>query len=59
MHSVNGAQFLDIIPLLLSFNRFASSSVPPPSIVIVSLTSIYPSLYSNKLYLSIEFLNLI
>ena len=44
MQSVNGAQFLDITPLFLPFNRFAASSAPTPVIVIVSLTCMYASL---------------
>ena len=44
MHSVNGAQLLNITPLFISSARFALSSAPAPSIVIVSLTSMYASL---------------
>ena len=43
MHLVNGAQFLNIMPLFLSSNRFAASSSPAPVIVIVPFTSIYAS----------------
>ena len=39
MQSVNGAQFLNITPLFLSYASFTASSTPAPVIVIVSLTS--------------------
>ena len=44
MHSVNCAHILNIAPLLISSNRFAASSSPDPSIVIVPPTSMYASL---------------
>ena len=44
MNSVNGAQFLNIIPLLLSSNRFAVSSDHTPVIFIVPLTNMNASL---------------
>ena len=44
MQSVNGAQFLNITPLFLSFNPFAASFAPAPVIVTVPLTSMYASL---------------
>ena len=43
MHLVNGAQSLNITPLFLSSNRFASSSSLSPVIVIVPFTSMYAS----------------
>ena len=43
MHSVNGAQFLNITPFFLSSACFAESS-PDPVIVIVPLSSMYASL---------------
>ena len=42
MHLVNGAQFLNIIPLFLSSNRFAAASFPAPVIVIVPLQVCMP-----------------
>ena len=44
MQSVNGAQFLNITPLFLSYTHLAASSVPAPVIVVVPLTGTYPSL---------------
>ena len=43
MRLVNGAQFLNIIPLFLSSARLAAASSPAPVIVIVHLTSMYAS----------------
>ena len=43
MHLVNGAQFLNITPLLLSSARRAAASFPTSVNVIVSLTSTYAS----------------
>ena len=43
MHLVNGAQFLNIMPLFLSSNRFAASSFPAPVIAIIPFTSMYVS----------------
>ena len=55
MQSMNGAQFLNIIPLFLSPNRFAAPSVPVPVMVTVTLTSVYASLESDKLDLTLKF----
>ena len=43
MQLVNGAQFLNIIPLSLSSAYLAAASSPAPAIVIVPLTKIYAS----------------
>ena len=50
-------QFLNITPLFLSSNRFATSSTPDPAIVIVPLTSMSASLESHKIDFKIEVLN--
>ena len=44
MHSVNGAQYLDITPFFLSSAVFKTLSASASVIVIVPLTSIYVSL---------------
>ena len=44
MHSVNGAEILNITPLFPSSNLLAASSFPAPVIVILALASIYASL---------------
>ena len=44
MQSVNGAQVLNITPLLLPSNHFVASSAPATVIVIVPVTSMYASL---------------
>ena len=46
MQSVNGAQFLNITPLFLSYNynRLVASSFPATVTAIVSLKSIFTSL---------------
>ena len=41
---VNGAQFLNITPLFLSFVCLVAASSPTPVIIILPLTSIYASL---------------
>ena len=41
MHSVNGAQFLNVTPLLVSSARFVASLSPNQSIVVVPFKSIY------------------
>ena len=43
IHLVNGAQFLNVIPLFLSSARLAAALSPAPVIVIVTFTSIYES----------------
>ena len=43
IHLVNGAQFLNVTPLLISSARLAAASSPVPVIVIVPFTSIYES----------------
>ena len=45
MHLVNGAQFLNITPLFLLSNSFATSSSPAPVIVIVA--SVVASMYAS------------
>ena len=59
MHSMNGAQFLYIISLLLSFACLAATSSSASVIVINPLTSIYMyiSLKSYKLDFRTEALN--
>ena len=52
MHLVNGAPFLNITYLFISFVSFAASSAPAAVIVIFSLTSIYTSLQSHFLIFS-------
>ena len=47
MQSVNVPQFLDITPLFLSANRFATLSAPAQLIVVVPLTSMHSSLKSH------------
>ena len=44
MQLVNGAQFLNATPLLLSSASLAASSFPPPVTVIFHLQEIYASL---------------
>ena len=43
MHSVNGAQFLNVTPLFLSSAHLAAPSSPAPVIVIVPFASMYES----------------
>ena len=43
MYLVNGAQFLNITPLFLSYNCFAVSLSPASVIAIVPFTSMYAS----------------
>ena len=43
VHLVNGAQFLNVIPLFLSSARLAAASSPAPVIVIVHFASMYES----------------
>ena len=43
MHLVNGAQFLNVTPLYLSFVCLAAASPAPPVIVIVPFSSMYES----------------
>ena len=35
MQSVNGAQFLNVTPLILPSNLFAASSDPAPQIIVI------------------------
>ena len=58
MHLVNGAQFLNVIPLSLSSACLASASAPAPVIVIVPLMIMYES-DNHRLDLNIVVLNLI
>ena len=43
IHLVNGAQFLSVTPLSLSYARSAAASAPSPVVVIVPFTSMYES----------------
>ena len=57
MRSVNGAKLLNATSLLLLFGSTAGGGTG--AVVIVLLTSIYASLWSYKLNLNFEVLNLI
>ena len=59
MQSMNGAQFLNIIPLFLLSVCFAALSAPSQLIVMVPLPSTYASSQSHKLEFNIENLKLI
>ena len=56
MQLVNGTQFLNITPLFVPSNCFASSLAPDPVIVIVPLTTIYASMHHyNHITLTLKF----